>query len=58
MNCDLFTPMNKKMSSLMWANMVLDLEKVGIDGKLLLNSTDAELIKMHTVYFPVPFDVD
>ena len=58
MNCDLFTTMKKKMSPLMWANMVLDLEKVGIDGKLLLNSSDTELIKMHNVYFPIPFDVD
>jgi hypothetical protein len=43
---------------MMWANMVLELEKVGLDGRLLFLATDAELVKMHRTFFPVPFDTE
>jgi len=47
-----------KLSPMMWANMVLELEKVGLDGRLLFLATDAELIEMHRTFFPVPFDTE
>jgi hypothetical protein len=42
----------------MWAIMVLDLEKIGLDGKVLLSATDEYLIELHEVYFPIPFDTN
>jgi hypothetical protein len=59
MNCDLLTPRTvTRLSPLMWANMVLDLEKIGLNGKVLLTATDEYLIELHEVYFPVPFDTN
>lgn len=58
MNYDLLTPRtSKKLDSLMWANMVLDLEKIGLNGKVLLSASDEYLTELHEVYFPVPFNV-
>ena len=59
MNCDYYTPRTvTKLPPLMWANMVLDLEKIGLNGKVLLSATDEYLIELHEVYFPVPFDTN
>ena len=59
MNYDLLTPKTTtKLDSLMWANMVLDLEKIGLDGKVLLSASDEYLIELHEVYFPVPFEAN
>ena len=58
MNYDLLTTRTtKKLDSLMWANMVLDLEKIGLNGKVLLSASDEYLTELHEVYFPVPFNV-
>jgi hypothetical protein len=59
MNYDLYTPKtNNKLDPLMWANMVLDLEKIGLNGKVLLSASDEYLTELHQVYFPVPFNLD
>jgi hypothetical protein len=59
MNCDLHTVRTAtKLSPLMWANMVLDLEKIGLNGNVLLSASDEYLTELHEVYFPVPFDVE
>ena len=59
MNYDLLTPRTtNKLDPLMWANMVLDLEKIGLNGKVLLTASDEYLIELHQVYFPVPFNVE
>ena len=59
MNCDLHTVRTAtKLDSLMWAKMVLDLESIGVDHKVLLTCDDDFLTEMHEVYFPVPFDVE
>jgi hypothetical protein len=59
MNYDLLTPKTtNKLDPLMWANMVLDLEKIGLNGKVLLTASDEYLIELHQVYFPVPFNVE
>ena len=59
MNYDLLTPRTtNKLEPLMWANMVLDLEKKGLNGRVLLTASDEYLIELHQVYFPVPFNVE
>jgi hypothetical protein len=59
MNYDLLTPKTtNKLDPLMWANMVLDLEKIGLNGKVLLTASDEYLTELHQVYFPVPFNVE
>jgi hypothetical protein len=59
MNYDLLTPKTtNKLDPLMWANMVLDLEKIGLNGKVLLTASDEYLTELHQVYFPVPFNLD
>jgi hypothetical protein len=59
MNYDLYTTRtNNKLDPLMWANMVLDLEKIGLNGKVLLTASDEYLTELHQVYFPVPFNVE
>ena len=58
-NYDLLTPKTtNKLDPLMWANMVLDLEKIGLNGKVLLTASDEYLTELHQVYFPVPFNLD
>jgi hypothetical protein len=59
MTYDLLTPKTTaKLDPLMWANMVLDLEKIGLNGKVLLTASDEYLTELHQVYFPVPFNVE